>query len=534
MARRIDAAHPLRQAPAVLRPPQHGMTKVRGDGSAPMGPHDSRIACRTFRWAFAVVSMLLLVAVFVVPSSQATRALHSWNLFHYVLGTKYFHELGYYDLYGGLLLADEANAAANGDSGVLIRAPLTRDLHSYDFVPVPNALADAHQRGLRQRFTGARFAELRRDLATILRQRPADFWHEPIRDRGFNPSPVWLLLHQPLLNLVDVSHERTLLFLCLGQNLLFLFTFWGVYRAFGGRAVLLFVAFFYLYFGNGGRPFGGYFSYDWFLLTTWAIVLHARQRFATAALLLGYAAMMRGFPILFALYPAVQWTAAIARRRWPARRHSVFLGTLVVTCAALFGLSCFAGSGVAGSGVEVWTAWLDKIAIHRHHHILTESRIGLQYLFAQDYAGGQWELPLGQREALVAALAPAYRVTAAALTFLLALTMVRCRDREGMVLGILAVFFLSVLSRYYFALAALLVLVAPFGDEDRLDRAGKTFLFSLLLLFIAQWALMPEVLPRQRYFAFNLGITFYAVAVIAVRGTRDLRHVASRFRSWRK
>ena len=337
-----------------------------------------------------VVASLIVVLSVLVPGRLATRGLHSWNLFHYVLGAKYFDELGYFDLYKGLILAD-----AESDQ-VFPRHGITRDLHTYQALSIAQALADARTEGIRQRFTDERWRELEGDLRAILSQRPREFWVDPIADRGFNPSPAWLHVHEPLLNAVDIQHAPTLLILCLGQNLLLLFTFSGLWRALGTRETVLAAAFFYLFFGNAGRWFGGYFSYDWFILTVWSVVLHHRRQFVPAAACLAYAAMMRGFPGLLALYPAVQWTASVARLRRPERRHTVFLVSLVLCCAAIFGATC-----LMRGGVVAWEQWLDKLTVHRQQHILTESRIGLQYLFAQNYGAEIWEVPIDVREQLV-------------------------------------------------------------------------------------------------------------------------------------
>jgi hypothetical protein len=457
----------------------------------------------------ALVSLILAI-VLVVPGELATKGLHSWNLFHYVLGTKYFDELGYFDLYKGLILADAESGQVFSQSGI------TRDLHTYEALPISEALAQARAEGIRQRFSDARWRELRGDLAAILAQRPRAYWADPIADRGFNPSPVWLLLHKPLLNAVNIQRAPTLLLLCLAQNVLLLLTFYGLWRTVGTRETLLVVAFFYLFFGNAGRWFGGYFSYDWFLLTVWAVVLHRRGKFAAAGACLAYAAMMRGFPGLLALYPAVQWAASLARLRRPDRKHTAFLLSLALTCAALFGATC-----LLRGGVGAWEDWLAKLSVHRAQHILTESRIGLQYLFVQNYGAGVWEVPVEVRRQLVHDSALAYRVVSLTLVALSAMAMVRRDAHDGLLLGIGVVFFTMVLSRYYFSIGALLLTWKTLEDTRPPNKLGARYLFALLALFAVQ-ALFPQLLPRQRYFCFNLGMTLYFVAVLARFLSQDL------------
>jgi len=45
-----------------------------------------------------VLVALNLAVMSLVSGSLATQGLHSWNVFHHVLGTKDFDELGYIDL----------------------------------------------------------------------------------------------------------------------------------------------------------------------------------------------------------------------------------------------------------------------------------------------------------------------------------------------------------------------------------------------------------------------------------------------------
>jgi len=152
------------------------------------GPRPKPFSRTTAPWILAacLVLVLLLAVVFYWPhlSSKIQRKLHLWNVFHYVLGTKYFDEVGYYDLYKAVLLADLE------ERRIFSPTTLTRDQHTYEKIPVKESLQSAREEGLRERFTDERWEMFKADMEIILRQRPDDFWKKPIADRGFNPSPV--------------------------------------------------------------------------------------------------------------------------------------------------------------------------------------------------------------------------------------------------------------------------------------------------------------------------------------------------------
>lgn len=448
------------------------------------------------------LSLLILVWALAIPTDLATRSMHSWNLFHYVIGTKYFDELGYYDIYRGMILVDRDSEQ------ILAQLAATRNLHTYQVESLATAIEHGEADRIRERFSDSRWEEFAGDLNAILSQRPDGFWSRPLTDRGFNPSPVWLLVHEPLLNAIDIQHPPTLVLVVLSQNLLLLMTFIGVRREFGWRVTLCFVGFFYLYFGNAGRWFSGYFSYDWFILSTWTVILHRRGQMVPAAACLSFAAMMRGFPGLLAVYPAVHWCWSAIRLRLPERRHTVFLVTLVACCTGFFLLS-----SLARGGFDVWAEWVEKIQLHRHHHILTESRIGLQYLFVQNFAG-PWELGLSEREQLVAANALAYQMVAGVLIGMTLLAMLRQRDHDGLLLGIPLIFFMTVLSRYYFSMGALLFAWSASASSGTLTKVCNWVLAGLLLFYPIAALLFPDFPKRGRYFVFNAGMALYFVTIV--------------------
>ena len=478
---------------------------------------DRRTIWRETAVAAAVLLAVLAALALSWPSDLLLRQLHSWQIFHYVLGTKYFDELGYEDFYSGLVLAD-----AEGDN-VFARAGYTRDLSTYYWVPRSRVMEQARARGVRQRFTDARWRELKGDLRAIQRLRSPSRWQGPLLDRGYNPSPAWLALHHPLLNAVNVQDPRVLFFVCNLQLLLYLLTFAVAWWALGARATLIGCLWYVAYFGNWGILTGGYFSRDWFFLTVCAAALLRRHRPVAAAPLLAYAAMMRGFPALLALHPGVAVVRDLIRRRRPARRHIRFLAVLALCCLLLASLG-----SLTGRGFGAWLQWKDKITLHSEKHQYTDDVVGLRHLLVHDYRTWNWTPPLKAMEQANAPYAALYKVLSALLLLLTVAAMIRRQDHDGLLLGQAAVFFIFSVSRYYLSLAALLF--SWTDHDDGLERSFKwlasCWLWVLLLGGYLMYAATAAA-PRQLYFLLNAGLLVYHTAVVGRFLWQDLKRLRS-------
>ena len=465
---------------------------------------DIRAIWRETAVAAAGLLVLLVVLCAAWPTDRLLRQLHSWQIFHYVLGTKYFDELGYADFYNGVVLADHEGAR------VFARAGYTRDLGTYYWIPVRRAVAQAQKRGVRQRFTDARWAEFSGDLRAIQRLRTPRRWRGPLLDRGYNPSPAWLALHYPLLNAVDVRDPRVLFFVCNLQLLLYLLTFAVAWWAFGARATLAGSLWYLMYFGNWGIMTGGYFSRDWFFLTICAAALQRKGRHAASAPLLAYAAMMRGFPALLALHPAVAVARDLLLRRRPARRHLVFLAILALCCLVLAGLGC-----VTKRGPGAWLQWKDKISLHSAKHQYTDDVVGLRQLLVHDFRGFNWTPTLQYLERANRPYSAVFTAVSVVLLLLTALAMARRQDHDGLLLGLAAVFFSVIVSRYYLSLGVLLFTWtgADTGLGQRSRQLLSHWLWVLLLACYLMYAATGAA-PRQMYFLLNGGLAIYYAAVV--------------------
>ncbi len=460
----------------------------------------------------ALLAAMVLTTAYVTDHKKTYRLLakdkiHAWNVFHYVLGTKYFDELGYFDLYLGAFLAD-----AEADN-VFRKAHLTRDMHTYDDLPRADALRMAHETGVKERFTPERWESFKRDLVQIQSHRKAKGWAQTVRDLGYNPSPAWLIVHRPLLNMVDVSHRPTLARLCSIELVLYALTLAALWWAFGLRTSLFGALWVMTYFGNGNLLVGSYLHYDWLFFMVLAVALYKKGWLATSAVVIAYVGLMRGFPGLIAVFPCVAWVRELIKTRRLPKRYTRFLVALGLAMAVCVGL----GSTTA-RGPQAWVEWKEKISIHRHHHPLFAKRVGLQRIMVHDFEGGRWHMNKSRREKVMEHNKPMYDKLKWALVALAVLAMIRRRDHDGLLLGIAIAFFLLVVSRYYASVWVLLLSWLPWDRRRILNLLSSLAVFGFIVFYYCTDGL-PGVSTWKSYFYFNTWLlTYFLVVILAFLG----------------
>ncbi|MDP8255555.1 MAG: hypothetical protein P9M14_07400 [Candidatus Alcyoniella australis] len=483
---------------------------------------------KTCQKVVTVALLLMLATTFLYQYKGRLKDLaldhkvQSWNAFHYVLGTKYFDELGYFDLYNAVILADtELEKPIFTKRNV----PKVRDMYTYGFISRSTALTRARAEGVRRRFSDERWQLFKEDIQAIQTQRSPRRWAGPLRDRGFNPSPAWLIIHRPLLNAVDIRNPTTLQLLCSVELLLYVLTILIAWWAFGLRATLVGALWICLYHGNDRLLVGNYFHYDWLVLTVAAVALYHKGHPIAAAPILAYAAMMRGFPGLLALHPALCWLRDVVRLKMPARRYTVFLTALGLSCILMIAL----GSTTA-RGPGAWMEWKQKIEIHSANHIKSANRVGIGRLSVFDYSKGRAYVSSKKRAELIQRNKTAYHAGAALLLALTALAMLRRDDHTGMLLGFAAIFAMLILSRYYVSVWALLFTLPALDRRRRGNLIVSLYMFLLPAIYYAQLIYKSDMRQWYTYYTFNVGMLVLFLGLILYFLLQDLTWLRTRNR----
>jgi hypothetical protein len=494
----------------------------------------------------ATIGGVALAAVLLNNAKPVAQALtgsyvRAWNVYHYYVGSKYFAELGYSDLYAATMAADDewqrrklsATAAERerldrvADFGHISKV---RDMRSYRRIARQKAVAGFDRSG----FGDARFDELGRDTRALRAWLAADTWHDVLTDLGYNPSPAWTVVGTPLANLLPIDGWGSWLVANSDLPLLALM-FFVLWWAFGLRTALVAFLWLNVIHFNRARFAGGFLQYDWLASTVIGIALYHKGRAGLAGAVFGWGVMTRIFPAFLALPIAVKLVAALVRgrsgseggalRRFLARferRHLRFAVALLLSCGVLFGLS-----HLTGRGLGTWPEWADKIGRHSHlHPLMDPQRIGLGRLVLHEPTDKDpWAAATGGREERLAESAPLKRTIQVIGLVLLAAALIRRRDEEAMVLMLFAVLLVLTLSRYY--ASAWLLLFALEAGRGGPERAPWTRLAAGALLFLmAALFHLPET-KAGRYFLVNYeALVMFGVLVVG--------YLAGDLRAWRE
>jgi hypothetical protein len=279
---------------------------------------------------------------------------HVADMFNYYLNTKYFNEVGYYDLYDAVIVADTEQG------NQLERLPFYTDLKTYQNTPRERALESADR--IRGRFSSERWTAFKDDVvffktATGMPRSPGGLMFL-LMDHGYNGSPVSTLILGTIANVVPVTQLQLLAFF---DVCLMIATSVLVFRTFGIEMGALFSVYFCVNILNTADSVSGSFlRYDWLCYIVVAVCLLERKRYASAAFFLTLSAMLRVFPaaLLYGMaviiFKNAMATGVIDRR---FRRFMLAVG---ITGVALFLLPAVS----TGSVLQPWKDFSQKIELH--------------------------------------------------------------------------------------------------------------------------------------------------------------------------
>jgi len=402
-----------------------------------------------------------------------------YDLIHYYMSSRYFDEVGYFDLYPAAFLVDQENGPYDPDHS---RVRLTTSDGVYEFRP----LGDAIERGreLReQRFTPERWASFERDFLYLQRETrlTRGTWRDLTEDHGFNGTPTWLMVARPLAQLVPATQVNLLCLL----DILLLFVALALLRKAYGWPVMLWTLYFLAvtYSWRWTVPGRVFLRHDWFCSLLIAVALIKLGKPLWAGVATGYGGLMRLFPVVW-LYGVAAKAAAlvIKQRRLDVKAHRQ---ALVLALGFTASVVVLEGATAAVIGVDTIREHIEKISEHVSTDELTSRRIG----FAIGY-GHHWRLRpthiTPARKAEIAAASKERLAIAFVVLLALAWGLRRSRDDEAYAYGFVPFFLLSTASYYYYSARATLV-VAHAADLEKLrNRVGLASLFAIEVF--ANWA----------------------------------------------
>lgn len=411
------------------------------------------------------------------------RFLHEHEWTHYYLGAKYSTEVSYDRLYHCLSTADAEDGLRRRVELRKITNLRTNVLESTDTVLAHPELCKSH-------FSEARWRSFKGDVAFFRGRQGPKGWDDVQVDHGFNGTPVWTVAGKLLSNL-SPANPTQIWVLAMLDPLYLVGTVGVVAWAFGWRVLCVALLVFATNFPSRFYWTGGAFlRWDWLFYTVAAICCLKKERPWLAGAALGYATLLRVFPIFLFLGPALAlgWRYH-AERRIDRQIARFFAG------AALAGALLLPASLAISGGVPGYQAFVRNTL--KHQDTPLTNNMGLRTVVAwrpkevgrllyDQRAVDPWGRWKAARLEAFRQARPLYLVVALGFLGLLA---VASRRAEPWVAAALSVTFCAVgveLLSYYFAFVIGVVLLCAKREE-----VGPGMLVLTAVTQFLAWAPVP-------------------------------------------
>jgi hypothetical protein len=317
----------------------------------------SAASAKTYPLLVQAIIVLAIPFSFAVFHNLGTMRggsfVHYGDMFHYYLGSKYFEELGHFELYNAVIVAD----TEQGNEFVAL--PWFTDLRTYQNTTRDKALEDVDR--VRSLFSKERWSDFKSDVAyfkkaTATPQAPGLMFL--LMDHGYNGSPVSTFILGTIANVFPVAQVPLLatfdVLLVIAMSVL-------VFRTFGFDMGALFSVYFCV---NVLNPYdfisGCFLRYDWLFYIVVAVCLLERGRYAWSAFFLTLAAMIRIFPAVLFFGMAIVILKNVRATRSLDRKYLRFVLTAAVTGSALFMLPAVS----LGSVAQPWREFSERLEVH--------------------------------------------------------------------------------------------------------------------------------------------------------------------------
>jgi hypothetical protein len=284
------------------------------------------------RWrdlGLAALGILGVVAYFNFGKLHFGNFIHTWDTYHYYLGSKYFPELGYQHLY-------DCTAVADAESGFRdkVEKRIVTDLRTNERV-LGEVLLREPERCTR-RFTPERWEQFKSDVSFFRKRVHPNRWNDMQKDHGYNATPVWNALGHVLANTGPATQTQVLL-LALIDPLYLALMVALVWWAFGWRTLAVAMLMFGTHIPNRFYWTGGAFlRQDWLFYLVACICLLKKGKFALAGASIAYATLLRLFPAFVVIGPALAMAELFRRHRKLDPRYLKFFGSAAATLVVLF------------------------------------------------------------------------------------------------------------------------------------------------------------------------------------------------------
>jgi len=447
-------------------------------------------------------------------SDLATRRLDAYDLLHYYVNAKYFDELGYFDLYPAVLLADSENGGPFFDQGTTYQAQDATGHHV-------ESIASGVARGevvRRERFTRERWEAFEHDVLTLqrtigcrdrnskgrcVRELDDKLWRQLIMDHGFNGTPAWVLVARPF-TVVPVEALKVLGYIdvaLLGGSVAL------VAWAFGRTPALWLTLWLLVTYSTRWPTLSwAFLRYDWIAALIAATALLRKGHPLLAGLLAGWSATSRLFPVFWMVGPAGKGAAGLVRGVLHRPLIRLAVGFMVAVVVVQ-------GAALAVLGTEPAATHFANMEDHTRAEQLSSRRIGLALaLVSEPWKGTAVpEIITKEHKQEIDRQAPFRYALALVVLLGLAWGLRRSRDEEAFAYGFFPFFLLTTASYYYYVARAPLVAVHAGELDHPRHRVSLAYLFGIEAFCNAA----ETIYPGHRLFLIGTLAWLVAIYVLA-------------------
>lgn len=430
-----------------------------------------------------------------------TDRVDTYDLIHYYLNSKYFDELGYYDLYPAVILVDHENGGPVYEERGKYMA---QDDSGHHTEPIEHALA----RGeivKNTKFTPELWAAFTHDSLVLQREivgfeRDPKQWFEMINDHGFNGTTAWTVLAEPIADVVPVEYVKVLGYIdvvMLGGAVAL------VGWAYGLETSLWVLTFLFLtYSGRWPTYSWAFLRYDYLAAMLGCMALLRKGYPLLGGVLAGWSASLRLFPAMYMWGPFAKGIVGLAEKR-------VHKSLLILAGGFLLGVAGIEAAAIARYGTDPIEVHLENMSDHNDSIQLSSRRIGLA--LALSYNGHlEPKRLVTERKYVIEAQKPLRYGLSIAILVIMGYGMRRLRDDEAYGFGFIPFFLITTASYYYYVTRATLsVLHAAELDKLR-NRVGLAMLFGMEMF--SNWA----ETSYTGYRMFLIGYLSWFIAAYAV------------------
>ncbi|APR75593.1 Hypothetical protein A7982_00939 [Minicystis rosea] len=278
------------------------------------------IAERWKRFVGIALGLTAIVTYFDGFKPGYPKFYHRHDQYHYYLGSKYFHELGYDGLYKCTVIAeDELGTVTFQDEDHIgsgrMKLDLSKEVRHPDWkirnlggdnllMPVTDVLA--HPEVCKSAFSPERWEAYKADILYFRLASDKKYWEGFQHDHGYNPPPVWTMGGWAVASLFPAGRLFMLPVIgkvswlqCLGSIDVFLTAgmFAAIFWAFGWRVFAVAAIF---WGTQASAPilwtYGAFLRQDWIFWLVLSVCFARKRYFALSGAAMVYAGLLRVFP----------------------------------------------------------------------------------------------------------------------------------------------------------------------------------------------------------------------------------------------